>query len=129
MFSITVQSEFCAAHALVIAGTREPLHGHNFRVWVTMEGPSLDQDGLLCDFHTVQDVLGEVLRPLDNQNLHDTKQFANTNPSAENIARHIADELHNALGQALHPHARIARVRVSEAPGCVAEYSPITKHA
>jgi len=121
-FSITVEHEFCAAHAITIAGTREPLHGHNFHVWVTVEGATLDGDGLLCDFHTVQTALKDIVDPFTNRNLHDCPPFTSLNPSAENIARHIGDELHRRLGSALGPHARVACVRVSEAPGCVAAY-------
>ncbi len=123
VFSITVETEFCAAHALSIAGARETLHGHNFHVWATMEGKTLDGDGLLCDFHTVQGTLREIIEPLTNRNLHDTQPFKALNPTAENIARYIADALGSRLA-AMAGDARVASVRVSEAPGCVAAYTP-----
>ena len=46
MYELSVESEFCAAHALLIKGVREPVHGHNFRVTLTLEAPSLDADAL-----------------------------------------------------------------------------------
>jgi 6-pyruvoyl-tetrahydropterin synthase len=61
MFTIAVTREFCAAHAIVIAGVREPLHGHNFRVTATLEGESLDGEGLLCDFHLVERELEAIM--------------------------------------------------------------------
>ena len=126
MFSITVETEFCAAHALVIAGVREALHGHNFHVWVTVEGPGLDGDGLLCDFHGVQAVLREVTGPLADCNLHDAVVFSGENPppTAENIARYVADEVGARLRGRLPAGARVSLVRVTEAPGCVASYAP-----
>lgn len=130
MFEITVQSEFAAAHAITIAGVREPIHGHNWRVEVTLAGPTLDADGLLCDFHTVQGALREIIAPFHNRNLNDVTPFADAggrrglNPSAENVARHIADEMHERVGMALAPAAWIARVSVTEAPGCLATYRP-----
>jgi 6-pyruvoyltetrahydropterin/6-carboxytetrahydropterin synthase len=123
-YSITVRAEFAAAHALVIAGTREPLHGHNWLVLATIAGPTLDADGLLCDFHTVEDLLRELTGQFHNRNLNEIEPFTELNPSAENVARYLADELSSGLGAALAPHARVESVSVTEAPGCVATYRP-----
>lgn len=125
MHAITIENEFCAAHALVIRGEREPLHGHNFRVWATVESPELDEDGLVCDFHALQRALIEILRPLDNRDLGEVTPFDRVNPTAELIARHIGERLIAALpslggAQGL----RLAQVKVTEAPGCVAAYNP-----
>ena len=30
VYEITVEDEFCAAHAIVIRGEREAVHGHNW---------------------------------------------------------------------------------------------------
>lgn len=122
MYEITVDREFCAAHALEIQGTREPLHGHNFHVTVTVAGDELDSDGLLCDFHTVNAVLKDVCRPFVNANLNGTAPFDTTNPTAELIARHIGDEMSSRLDDALAPAARVASVRVTETTGCAATY-------
>jgi 6-pyruvoyltetrahydropterin/6-carboxytetrahydropterin synthase len=122
---ITVETEFCAAHALVIQGRREPVHGHNFRVWATLAAPTLDADGLVCDFHALQRALREILTPFDNRSLHDAPPFNAVNPTAEAIAQHIAGRLDSvlpALGGA--KGLRVQSVRVSEAPGCVAAYNP-----
>ncbi len=124
MFAITVDAEFCAAHSLTIAGQPEETHGHNFRIRTRVEGPCLDRDGLLCDFHAVERALHEVIGPLHNKNLNQTNTFLGVNPSAENLARHIADELCLRLHGVLPQDARVAWVRVSEAPGCYATYEP-----
>lgn len=122
MYEISVEAEFCAAHAITIAGTREPIHGHNWRVTAIIGGDRLDADGLLCDFHTVHQTLGEIVEPFHNRNLNEVPPFDTTNPSAELVARHIADELGRRLGRALEPHARVRSVRVTEATGCAATY-------
>lgn len=130
VFEITVQTEFAAAHALSISGVREPIHGHNWRVMVTLAGQTLDSDGLLCDFHTVEDTLRGIVGGWHNNNLNDLAPFAGRggsaglNPSAENVARHIAQELEDRLGPALGALAWVSSVGVSEAPGCVATYRP-----
>ncbi len=122
MFELTIDAEFCAAHALSIAGVREPVHGHNWRVTITVVGPTLDADGLLCDFHTVQGALDAILDPLRNADLNALPAFARVNPSAENVAQYIAAQLSDALDEPLAPHAHVAAVRVTEAPGCAATY-------
>jgi 6-pyruvoyltetrahydropterin/6-carboxytetrahydropterin synthase len=122
-YTITVTHEFCAAHTLTIAGAREPLHGHNFVTKATIAGDTLDDDGLLCDFHTVHDVLVEICNPFMNQNFNEIAPFDTTNPSAELIARHIGEELAGRLDNALAPNARVHSVSITEAPGCVATYT------
>jgi len=119
-FEIEVETAFSAAHALRFRGDREPLHGHDFRVTVTIGGGELDADGLLFDFHEVERHLGEIVAPFRNRDLNVTPPFDRINPSAEEIARHIAVRL---AGRLPAP-ARVERVRVTEAPGCAATFRP-----
>ena len=125
MFTLTIQHEFCAAHALVIAGRSEPVHGHNFKVTLTIEGAGspaeqLDADGLLCDFHTAHAILTDVCEPLNNSDLNTVLAF---NPTAELVAQHIADAVAEELDASLAPSARVASVTITEAPGCSATYT------
>ncbi len=123
MYEISVETEFSAAHALAIGGKREPVHGHNWHVTVTLAGPDLDRDGLLCDFHDVERALREITARFHNANLNELPPFnAGLNPSAENVARHVAERLIAAL--ALPRAVRVASVRVTEAAGCAATYRP-----
>ncbi|MFG0275215.1 MAG: 6-pyruvoyl tetrahydropterin synthase family protein [Phycisphaerales bacterium] len=122
MFELTVSHEFCAAHAIVINGEREPVHGHNWRVRLTVSGGALDADGLLCDFHLVDRLLRETVAPFENGDLNATAPFDEVNPTAEHIARHIGDR----VAENLPAGVRIARVAITEAPGCEAVYLPGT---
>lgn len=124
MYTVEITTEFAAAHALVIAGRREPVHGHNWHVTVLISGETLDADGLLCDFHTVHAVLVDVVAPFHNNNLNAVPPFDETNPTAELVARHIATEMSARLGESLSECARIESVRVTESPGCAAVYRP-----
>ena len=124
MFSISVEADFSAAHALSISGVREPVHGHNWRVVVTLSGTQLDHDGLLADFHTVEGALRSICDEFHNNDLNAHPAFEDSNPSAELVARHIAHELSDRLGGALGEHARIESVSVTEAPRCTATYRP-----
>ncbi len=123
MFTIQVTHEFCAAHTISILGTQEPIHGHNFVTTATIAGQTLDDDGLLCDFHTVQAQLIDICQPFTNQNLNETPPFNTLNPTAELIAKHIADELADRLDASLSPHAQVHSVTITEAPNCKATYT------
>lgn len=123
MFTIQVTHEFCAAHTISILGNQEPIHGHNFITTATISGATLDDDGLLCDFHTVQDQLIDICKPFTNNNLNETPPFDKCNPTAELIAKHIADELADRLDESLSPHAKVHSVSITEAPNCLATYS------
>lgn len=118
MYELTLEAGFSAAHALMIGGVREPLHGHDFRVTLTVEGETLDKDGLLCDFHTLEGALRGVVEPFHNRTLNDVPPFDALNPSAEHIALHIA----RRIDAMMPPEVRLRSVRVTEAPGCAAVY-------
>ena len=123
MFTIQVTHEFCAAHTISILGTQEPIHGHNFVTVATISGDTLDADGLLCDFHTVHAILVEICNPFTNNNFNAISPFDILNPSAENIAKYIADQLADRLDQSLAPAAKVHAVSITEAPGCIATYT------
>src|SRR6202035_1682095 len=71
MFEISVDQTFAAAHALRnYKGKCENVHGHNFRVQVTIEGERLDDTGLLVDFIDVKNQMRAVIERLDHQFLN-----------------------------------------------------------
>ncbi len=119
MFEVEIHADFAAAHAIVMNGERETLHGHNWHVVVTVAAESLDEDGLVVDFHALQHALDAVITPFRNANLNQTPPFDQINPTAELVARHIADALAQQVGEA----TQIVSVAVTEAPGCVARYT------
>lgn len=123
MFRLTVEAEFAAAHAIVMRGEREPIHGHNWKVTVCVAGESLDADGLLCDFHAVEAALRAVTERFHNKYLNEVPPFDRENPTAELVARHIAEAVETAIPA---PDALrgvgVEWARVTEAPGCAATY-------
>ncbi|HEX4170170.1 MAG TPA: 6-carboxytetrahydropterin synthase QueD [Bryobacteraceae bacterium] len=120
MFEICVEHTFAAAHALRnYYGKCENLHGHNYRVQVGMEGAKLNEAGLLYDFAKLKQQLRETSGYLDHQNLNELRPFDVINPSAENIAKYIFEEIQRELG-----NAPIAYVRVWETDTSYAVYRP-----
>lgn len=81
---------FDSAHYLPnYHGKCEALHGHTYRLRVTLEGEP-DQEGMVRDFAEVKTIVQEkVLSKLDHTNLNDVLK----NPSAENIALWIWRQL------------------------------------
>ena len=51
MYTVRIEDGFAAAHFLTrYHGKCERLHGHNYKVFVTAAGPTLDDGGMLLDF-------------------------------------------------------------------------------
>ena len=62
MYEVTIIKSFSAAHILSqVGGKCEELHGHNFKVELTLGAPVLIQSGLLIDFRLVKKWLGEIM--------------------------------------------------------------------
>lgn len=125
MYRLTVETEFAAAHAIMLRGEREPLHGHNWRVTVTLAGPTLDDEGLLCDFHAIEGALRTATERIHNRNLNEVPPFDRVNPTAELVAKHLAEAVAEGIPSADAARGvRVESVRVTEAPGCTATYHP-----
>ncbi len=68
MYEVTINRSFSAAHTLRdVGGKCESLHGHNFRVEVTVAGESLNGEGLLVDFRLLKRWTDETLEMLDHR--------------------------------------------------------------
>src|SRR2546426_12711978 len=68
MFRVTVEEDFSAGHALRgYRGKCENLHGHNYKVQITVEGAQLDSIGLLCDFLHLKQIIRGIVQGLDHQ--------------------------------------------------------------
>jgi 6-pyruvoyltetrahydropterin/6-carboxytetrahydropterin synthase len=121
MFEITVEDSFSAAHALRgYRGKCGHVHGHNYRVRVSLEGEQLDEAGLLLDFVDLRRLLAGLLEPFDHRFLNDVPPFEALNPTAENMARCFYEELSRQL--AARPGVRVAEVRIWETESATAAY-------
>lgn len=122
-FEISTTREFSAAHALrLYDNSLEPLHGHNWRLRVTVGTQQLDSIGVVMDFHELERLVDAIIGPFHNANLNEVWPFAKgaLNPSAENVALHVGETLLPSLP---HP-ARLLRVEVWETSSNRATYIP-----
>jgi 6-pyruvoyltetrahydropterin/6-carboxytetrahydropterin synthase len=124
MFEVSVEQTFAAGHALRnYKGACENVHGHNFKIQVTIEGRELDQTGMLVDFLDVKQSMRDVIARLDHKFLNDVPPFDVKNPSAENIAEYFYEELTSGLVSNPVP-VRVREVKVWETDIQSATYRP-----
>ncbi|MDQ2945167.1 MAG: 6-carboxytetrahydropterin synthase, partial [Acidobacteriota bacterium] len=68
MFEVSVEQTFAAGHALRnYHGKCENVHGHNYRVQITVAGQNLDENGLLVDFLELKGLMARVVDYLDHR--------------------------------------------------------------
>jgi 6-pyruvoyltetrahydropterin/6-carboxytetrahydropterin synthase len=124
MYEVSIDETFAAAHNLRgYKGKCEDLHGHNYKVRMTLAGKELDATGLLYDFVHLKKVLHQVIHSLDHKYLNELAPFDVLNPSAENLARYIYDEAAQQLRDTPRG-AEIASITVWETDTAAATYRP-----
>jgi 6-pyruvoyltetrahydropterin/6-carboxytetrahydropterin synthase len=89
------------------------MHGHSYRVELTVAGPVDPHTGWVIDFYDIESIFGPLLARLDHHCLNEIEGLEN--PTAENIAAWIWHRLRPDL-------PGLARVRVAETPMSWAEY-------
>ncbi len=82
---------FEAAHAVMIDGKPEEMHGHTFRLEVAVEGDL--KNGYVMDFLELRKLVGKIIERLDHRNLNELFE----NPTTENIVLWIAGEIEEKL--------------------------------
>ncbi len=121
MYQISVEQHFDAAHYLRgYRGKCEALHGHCYRVVLRVEASHLNDIGLAYDFVELKKYLAEVIGRFDHICLNDVPPFDKINPSAENIAANI----YNELKARLKAPVTISSVEVWESPQTGVIYTP-----
>jgi len=122
VYRISVEQHFDAAHFLRgYQGKCEALHGHRFRVVAQLEAGKLDDIGMAYDFTLLKRHLGDILSRFDHTCLNDVPPFDDINPSSENIASTVYDELSSSLASA---PVSVAAVEVWESPQSWVTYTP-----
>lgn len=100
MYELTIDATFSAAHRLrEYDGCCERLHGHNWRVQATVKTTTLNHIGIALDFKCLKTLLNRVLQQLDHTMLNEHPVFAVLNPTCENLAHWIYQELKQAVAE------------------------------
>jgi 6-pyruvoyltetrahydropterin/6-carboxytetrahydropterin synthase len=97
-FLLKTHVHFAAAHRLRgYRGDCEQLHGHNYKVEIEVLAGDLDELGMGIDFRAIRAAGREVVAVLDHRLLNDIPPFTELNPTAENIAAYVFDQLAQVL--------------------------------
>ncbi|GBC85515.1 6-carboxy-5,6,7,8-tetrahydropterin synthase [bacterium HR11] len=154
-FRITIAKEylgFCAAHFITYEGHLcEALHGHNYHVRITLEGP-IDENYYVMDFIRVKKMMKGICDRLDHRMLlpmHNPHLVLETtedrvsvrykhrlfvfpredvvllpipNTTAEMLARYLCEQALAELARMRAPSLQMIEVEVEEAPGQSAIY-------
>ncbi len=133
-------------------GTREPLHGHNYRVLVKGEAPDLKED-MVFDFLNIKPIVREICNNLDHKLLipkdhkllkiysekkniiietpdesyfsipeQDVLLLPIQNTSAERIAVYVSEEIRRLVKERFKYQFSSLEVEVEETPGQAAVY-------
>jgi 6-pyruvoyltetrahydropterin/6-carboxytetrahydropterin synthase len=121
MYHLTIQTHFAAAHNLLnYQGDCENLHGHNWKVEVTVMTDELDDAGLGIDFKILKKQTKEIMNYLDHKYLNDLDAFKEISPSSEHISRFIFDRLVTNLSDY---DVQVEKVTVWESDNAYATYT------
>ncbi|MEJ2154578.1 MAG: 6-carboxytetrahydropterin synthase QueD [Desulfobacteraceae bacterium] len=121
MFELKIQTHFAAAHQLaMVAKQCENLHGHNWKVEVMVAGKTLNEAGVLIDFGELKAHVKTIIDQLDHKFLNEL-EILTCQPSSENIAVHIAENLQKRLEGT---GVRVSRVTTWESENAAATYIP-----
>ncbi len=97
-YRLEVSDTFSAAHQLMrYQGKCENIHGHNWKVTVSVSGENLNETGFIIDFGDLKKYLAEILIFFDHRNLNELPPFDTENPTAEILAREVYRRIEKLL--------------------------------
>ena len=120
MYEVTIETHFSAAHRLrQYNGECERLHGHNWKVQISVTSQKLNELGMVMDFRELKSKTNVLMDEFDHQYLNEVPPFTELNPTTENIARYIFDELSKTINTG---SIKVSKVTVWESLTCYASY-------
>ena len=119
MYEIVVTGSFSSAHNLrEYKGKCEAVHGHNWKVKVIIMSEELNSEGMVIDFNLAKKYLNNILKKLDHKYINEIEPFDKINPTSENIAKFIFQE----MSQMIEGNLKVKKVTVWETETSSASY-------
>jgi len=124
-YLLSAEAQFSAAHTLPGVDMCERMHGHNWRVRLTVrvDETGLDNVGMGVDFRTIEQLAAGLVADWEHRYLNDLEPFRTHPPTAEFMARTIAQRAQAQLATSA-PSAVIEEVALWEMPQYRVVYRP-----
>lgn len=98
MYTLSIMKEISAAHLLRdYDGPCARIHGHNWKIRIEVRSGNVDDTGIAIDFMDIEKLLWQVIGRYDHRNFNEIAPFDRINPTAENIARFVYEEMKKLL--------------------------------
>lgn len=129
MIQLSKTFEVEMAHKLVSSYSSKctNIHGHSYKIEVTLCGDALDSDGMLVDFGKVKDEIGELFQLLDHSMMISAKETklcdflegsyykkwikTSFNPTSENLGLWLFKLVQNRIGCLFY---KLESIKISE---------------
>jgi len=124
-YLLSAEATFAAAHTLPGVDMCARMHGHNWRVRVTvrLSAAQLDARGMGLDFRDLERFAREATGDFEHRYLNELPAFRDRPPTAETLARLVAERVAASLTE--HPSgADVAEVELWETPLYKVSYRP-----
>jgi len=124
-YLLSAETSFSAAHRLPGIDMCDRIHGHDWRVRLTVrvDAAALGANGMAVDFRDVERTARAAVEDFEHRDLNQLDAFARTAPTAEQVARIVSERAHAQLAQSA-PAARVEEVEVWETPTYRVVYRP-----
>lgn len=99
MYFVKIRESIMIAHSLKnpFFGPAQNVHGATFVVDVTFKSEQLDEHNVVIDIGLAHQIVKDILKKLDYQNLDDLEIFKGKLTTTEFIAKHIFDEVTSTI--------------------------------
>lgn len=112
-YELAMDSFFGASHSIRPTGE---VHTHSFRIQATFVTDSVDENGMICGFREVSNILDGEARRYVNRYINEIKPFDVVQPTGENLATVIYRNLLTALAEDMPGGPELVSVTLWENP-------------
>ncbi|MDB2592081.1 6-carboxytetrahydropterin synthase [Gammaproteobacteria bacterium] len=121
MFSLTIQSGFCAArHLPLIKGPCANPHGHTFEVTAKFKSSQLNDD-IVIDYNQLKTIVDRFVHKFDHKDLNQLDAFKDFQPSNERILMVIFEQISGALPT---NSPKLDSLKIQDQAGICLKYQP-----
>lgn len=124
-FLLSAEASFSAAHTLPGIAKCDRMHGHDWRVRLTVrvERAAVGPTDLAVDFRLIERAAADAVADLDHRYLNDLPVFAGRGATAERVAELISERAASQLAT-VAPQVTLVEVVVWETPQYQVVYRP-----